>query len=468
MTEPEPSLADPLAPVPQSANRLPWQQSDPRLTLRALWPPSSQPERQTTQGPPAAGPDVTALPGQATHERCTDTAYPAALTGVWDNPAIAAAMPLLLLIERLRNDPAMSLTTWRPRIGREIDAFQQTLSRKPYPTEAVMQLSYLLCTYIDGVLASLPTDETVPQSLLVEFHGDAWGGEKCFTHLAHYLTAAQQNREVLAFYDLILALGFEGKYQMLERGAVLLRDLRTHLHTLLYGQTPTQSLTDICCPSIPPRRAGIRASRLFGYGLLIALLIYGLSAWHLHIQARPLRHAILAWIPPEPRRITIMETLPAPLMDILHEGWLEVRRDPRGWLLIFTSDGAFHTGSARLSESFVQKRNIERLGLALAPWPGDLEVIGHTDNQPFRRASVNSNLRLSEARARTVANKLRETALHHAYPREIIAVGRGEFEPVADNATQAGRRRNRRVDILWKIGQRDADLTPEAYRERGE
>ncbi|MBH3322702.1 OmpA family protein, partial [Serratia ureilytica] len=157
----------------------------------------------------------------------------------------------------------------------------------------------------------------------------------------------------------------------------------------------------------------------------------------------------------QPRKINIMETLPQPLPQILSEGWLEVRADPRGWLLIFTSDGAFATGQSKLSEEFKKKRNIERLGDALAPWPGDLEVIGHTDNKPYRNTSNNSNLKLSEARAQTVADKLRESLANSKYNRTVTSVGKGDQEPLDDNATEEGRRRNRRVDILWKIGERE-------------
>lgn len=143
-----------------------------------------------------------------------------------------------------------------------------------------------------------------------------------------------------------------------------------------------------------------------------------------------------------------------------------MRKDPRGWLLIFTSDGAFRTGEATLSEEFINKQNIERLGKALAPWPGDMEVIGHTDNKPFRSTSGNNNLKLSAARAAVVAEKLREsTQINETHQREITAIGRGESEPLADNATDEGRRRNRRVDILWKIGQRDADEAMQEYLE---
>lgn len=383
---------------------------------------------------------------------------PGTLAGKWDNPYIAAAIPLLLQVEKFCSQPAIRMAEIRPSLVREIQYFQQNLQKQNCPAEQVSHLSYLCCTYIDGIFAEFQNSESFNQSLLVEFHRDAWGGEDCFEHLQGYLELSKTNRQMLEFYDLILSLGFKGKFQMIEHGTVLLNDLRNRLHTLLYAQDATQSLAIAQAFKGSPRRTYVKAFKILCYGLIVCLCAYGVSAWYLHDQSRAIRSDILAWVPPEPRKINIMETLPNPLSKILNEGWLEVRKDPRGWLLIFTSDGAFRTGQAQLSEEFLNKRNIERLGEALAPWPGDLEVIGHTDSQPFRNNSSNSNLKLSEARAIVVADKLREsTNINQTHQREINAIGRGESEPLADNSTEEGRRRNRRVDILWKIGKRDAE-----------
>ncbi|WP_447908042.1 type IVB secretion system protein IcmH/DotU [Serratia fonticola] len=383
---------------------------------------------------------------------------PGARAGHWDNPYIAAAIPLLLLVEKLRSQTEIRMAESRPSIVREMQYLQQNLQKQNFPTEDIYHLTYLCCTYIDCIFSGLQSSESFSMSLLVEFHRDAWGGEDCFEHLQNYLESPKQNRQMLEFYDLILSLGFEGKFRMIEHGTVLLNDLRNRLHLLLYAQNATQSLAIAQAVIVSPRRTYVKALKILTYGLIICLCVYAGSAWYLHEQSRKIRSDILAWVPPEPRKINIMETLPNPLSRILNEGWLEVRKDPRGWLLIFTSDGAFRTGKAQLSEEFLNKRNIERLGEALAPWPGDLEVIGHTDSQPFRNSSSNSNLKLSEARAIVVADKLREsTNINQTHQREINAIGRGESEPLADNTTDAGRRRNRRVDILWKIGKRDAE-----------
>lgn len=383
---------------------------------------------------------------------------PGFLFGVWSNPYIAAAMPLLLLIERYRDKEDKQTDEVRAQVVRELQYFQQKLlTQNGHPSD-VEKLSYLLCTHIDSILSGFQKVNAASPSLLVEFHRDAWGGEECFEHLKEYLSNPQQNVQILGMYDLILSLGFEGKYKIIERGSVLLNDLRNRLNTLLYGQNPTQRLSLAEAAAVAVRTRWISAGKILCFGLVACLLTYAASAWYLHTQSRQIRSDILAWEPPVPRRINIMETLPEPLPNILNEGWLEVRKDPRGWLLIFTSDGAFRTGEAELSAGFIQNRNIERLGNALAPWPGDLEVIGHTDNKPFRNSSANSNQKLSEARARVVAEKLQHTTgLLRTHQREIIAFGRGESEPLADNSTEEGRRRNRRVDILWKVGQRDID-----------
>lgn len=69
-------------------------------------------------------------------------------------------------------------------------------------------------------------------------------------------------------------------------------------------------------------------------------------------------------------------------------------------------------------------------------------VRGHTDNI----GTVESNKKLSKERARAVATYiLDETGLR---PENILYEGRGAGEPVASNATEEGRKKNRRVEII--------------------
>jgi outer membrane protein OmpA-like peptidoglycan-associated protein len=70
-----------------------------------------------------------------------------------------------------------------------------------------------------------------------------------------------------------------------------------------------------------------------------------------------------------------------------------------------------------------------------------IKVTGYTDNV----GSAAYNLRLSLQRAQSVADYL--IYCHKLAPRRFVIEGKGEADPVADNATEAGRARNRRVEI---------------------
>ena len=69
-----------------------------------------------------------------------------------------------------------------------------------------------------------------------------------------------------------------------------------------------------------------------------------------------------------------------------------------------------------------------------------LEVQGHTDNV----GSDAYNQTLSEARARAVVDWLTK---HGTAPDRLTAKGYGQTVPVADNNTDEGRAKNRRVEI---------------------
>lgn len=69
-----------------------------------------------------------------------------------------------------------------------------------------------------------------------------------------------------------------------------------------------------------------------------------------------------------------------------------------------------------------------------------IKVIGHTDS----KGSDAYNQALSERRASSVASYLLSQGLA---PNKLTSEGRGESEPVADNATDEGRAQNRRVEL---------------------
>lgn len=403
--------------------------------------------------PPEHSPPGRALSAPVDHSALSK---PGVMMGNWDNPLIAAAIPVLLQVERVQNQGQVNPVTVRAQMVREIQQFQRRVLKDNARHEDMDNLAYLLCAYVDECCMSPLGGGALNLSLLVEFYRDSWGGEKCFIHLQNYLSTPQRDRNILAFYDLILSLGFEGQYRVIERGSILLSDIRNYINNYLYGNHHTDVLSNAKAEKVKNRKNYLTPVSLFLFGSLIFSGCYGYSEWYLHDQSQSIRNAILAWNPPTPRKINIMETLPQPLPKILNEGWLQIRPDPRGWLLIFTSDGAFATGKSQLSEEFKQKRNIERLGAALSPWPGDIDVIGHTDNSAYSAKSTNSNLKLSAARAEVVAQALREALVNSKYNRTINSIGKGDSEPLDTNDTEEGRRRNRRVDMLWKIGQRDA------------
>ncbi len=76
----------------------------------------------------------------------------------------------------------------------------------------------------------------------------------------------------------------------------------------------------------------------------------------------------------------------------------------------------------------------------------DVRVEGHTDTVPIHTARFRSNWHLSTARATAVILFFAEKA--RIPPDRLAAAGYGEHQPVASNATVAGRSRNRRVDIV--------------------
>ena len=76
----------------------------------------------------------------------------------------------------------------------------------------------------------------------------------------------------------------------------------------------------------------------------------------------------------------------------------------------------------------------------------DVLVEGNTDNVPISKTNIRDNWDLSALRASSVVRTLQNK--FGINPSRLTAGGRGEFNPIADNATADGKSRNRRTEII--------------------
>jgi chemotaxis protein MotB len=71
-------------------------------------------------------------------------------------------------------------------------------------------------------------------------------------------------------------------------------------------------------------------------------------------------------------------------------------------------------------------------------------IVGYTDNQKAKGSA--DNWSLSTERANAVVRILHDT--YNINPTRLTAAGKGEFSPVASNATPEGREKNRHIEII--------------------
>lgn len=120
--------------------------------------------------------------------------------------------------------------------------------------------------------------------------------------------------------------------------------------------------------------------------------------------------------------------------------------DFNGQHVTLTLNGAilFASGSADLSQDAYPL--VDKIGKILQRFRDHtIEVEGHTDNVPVHNARFADNNVLSMYRALSVADYLRSSTSIN--PASIKSSGRGDYIPIADNATPEGRAQNRRVEI---------------------
>lgn len=125
---------------------------------------------------------------------------------------------------------------------------------------------------------------------------------------------------------------------------------------------------------------------------------------------------------------------------------IQIKEAEDGFIIRLPDGLLFEPGSAVIQNEDALLF-LKRISLIVEKLPEHLHVKarGHTDiNPPESSSPFKDNWELSTARAVSVVKELIKNRID---PKKLSASGKAEFDPIASNATQEGRAKNRRVEL---------------------
>ncbi len=424
---------------------------------------------QQTYGQPAApgpGPAM-GVPQQSAPRGGNGDANAIALTGM--NQLCALATPLLSLVSRIRNRAQhMDPEKLRQSVMAEVRAFENAALKAGEDAQKVKVARYALCATIDDVVLNTPWGEASPwalQTMVGTFHRETVGGDRFYDLLARLEQDPGTNIDLLEFLYMCLSLGFEGRLRVENGGQDRHLQIRLALARIIRGQRGEVER------DLSPRWKGVQRPYVplsawkavwVALGVISALMAlgYGGLAWALGRQstavvaeiaaidtggvATMLRRAPPPPPPPPPQeQVDHLAKLASFLAPEIEAKQIEVFQKGNTITVRMAGVGMFGSGSDALKEEFVPI--INRVGEALKDEKGNIVIVGHSDSSKVGGGRFKSNEELSKARADAVLKMLAPVV---GDPSRIISEGRGDKEPIADNATREGRATNRRIEIL--------------------
>lgn len=393
------------------------------------------------------------------------------------NPLVAAFATLLELAPELeRASPPAQAETLRARLQDTLLVARDTAVGMGVPLTRANQAAWLVAALIDDIALNTPwggNSDWPRQPLVVSLSGDVDAGTRFFDQLDELARFANRDPEMLELAYICLCLGFRGKYRgQGGAGEGQLLALRTQIARLL--RKPDAEAADlsphwqgVLAPdekqrfAVPLWTVGLAALALLT-GIYMALALQlSARADQLYTLADSLPPAARAEIfrPPRQNIEPLPEIVVAPVVfELLPEfaakappetaTALKGREDVS--LVVLVVQGSdpelFRSAKAEVNEIYAPLiDSIAAVILENADLTGGITVSGYTDNVPVQRSNpFASNQGLSEARARTIAERLAAAGVP---PERLKYQGRADSDPVADNATKAGRAQNRRIEI---------------------
>jgi type VI secretion system protein ImpK len=377
------------------------------------------------------------------------------------NPLLGAAATLLALAEQLRHtgthdDPAQL----RRQLLMQVAEFEAAAAAAGVPRHKITAARYLMCSFLDEVIDGTPWGAAsgLP-TLLQEFHEERSGADKAFLLLERLGQDPAENADLLELFYVCLRLGFGGRYRGAAGGTQLEAITAKVLEVVRPGLAATQA-RQLSAPDqgVAPQRHLERAVlplwllALLTGGLLLGVVLY-LGA-RLETMAQPVFRQLLAVTPAlrvERGDAAARPRLVPRLQAEASRGALAVRDEALRSVVTLPADGLFVAGSDRLDDRPLAL--LQRVAAALKDVPGQIAVIGHSDDAPAPSLQFPSSWHLSHAWARSVMAQLAAAGVPVS---RLRAEGRADAEPLLPNVDAAARARNRRVEIELRLPRPEA------------
>jgi len=377
-----------------------------------------------------------------------------------DNPLVKAALRLLNLLVRIRMTSSVTDTAaLRQSLIGEIRFFEEQALAANVPRDEIIGARYCLCTALDEAAGQTPWGGNgvwARYSLLVTFHNETHGGEKYYQLLARLAQYPERHRSLIELLYYCNMLGFEGKFRVAENGHAQLEILKRRIATLLNVASAHEQRLSSHWQGEQTQREAWRMLPPWVVAAGCALVAFAVYLWlnfSLATTANPVFLHLFALEVPAIKQLEQAPPRP-PIRPLRHflqteikQGLVEVHDREAQSLIRLKGDGLFASGSSEVQRNYLAL--IKRIAQALDEVDGSVLVTGHTDSTPIRRSvRFASNQQLSEARARAVADLLRQGMRQ---TKQLSVEGVGEGQPLVSNNTPSGRARNRRVEITLRL-----------------
>ncbi len=381
------------------------------------------------------------------------------------NPLAVAANPLLNMIPQIRvmalhPDPAQL----RNYLVEQVQLFERRAREALVPPETVIGARYALCTALDETAAKTPWGgggAWSRHSLLVTFHNETWGGEKFFQVLARLVQDPKKHLALIEMMAVCIALGFEGRFGVVDNGRTQLDTLRRRLVEIIttargeYGKGLSQHWRG--AQSDGKAKWGFLPLWItVGATVLLLAVIFFIYSFVLAGKSSEVFSAIVGIRLPKAQAAIAK---PAPvnrfaqfLEPEIREGLVTVRDDADRSVITLRGDGLFGSGSTDVKSRYVPV--LSRVSDALNTVPGAVLVTGYTDNVPIRTMRFPSNYELSQARADVVRRIVDERLTVRNRTR---SEGRADSDPLVANDSAENRSRNRRVEVTLLLSPQERD-----------